>query len=71
MADTLNGAGGLQSIPALLQRNASEFGSKAAYREKEYGIWQSWSWAETEKEIEAGGPVGVEPAVDKSLMIKI
>jgi len=25
----------------------------------------------TEKEIEAGGPVGVEPAVDKSLMMKI
>ncbi|MDU8927594.1 AMP-binding protein [Alisedimentitalea sp. MJ-SS2] len=46
-------AGGLQSIPALLQRNAREFGNKAAYREKEFGIWQSWTWAEAEKEIEA------------------
>ena len=46
-------AGGLASIPALLQRNAKKFGSKAAYREKEFGIWQSWTWAETEKEIEA------------------
>lgn len=46
-------AGGLESIPALLQRNAREFGSKAAYREKEFGIWQCWTWAETEKEVEA------------------
>ncbi|MDQ7070182.1 MAG: AMP-binding protein [Rhodobacterales bacterium] len=44
---------GLASIPALLQRNAKQFGSKAAYREKEYGIWQTWSWAMVEKEIEA------------------
>src|SRR6056297_2819071 len=44
---------GLQSIPALLQRNATQFASKMAYREKEYGIWQCWTWAETEKEIEA------------------
>ncbi len=41
------------SVPALLQRNSEKFGSKAAYREKEFGIWQQWSWAETEKEIEA------------------
>ncbi|WP_317057883.1 AMP-binding protein [Roseovarius rhodophyticola] len=46
-------AEGLQSIPALLHRNATQFGAKPAYREKEYGIWQTWSWAETEKEIEA------------------
>jgi long-chain acyl-CoA synthetase len=41
------------SIPALLVRNVARFGDKAAYREKEYGIWQSWTWAETEAEIEA------------------
>ncbi len=46
-------AGGLVSIPALLHRNASKFGTKVAYREKEYGIWQSWSWADAEREIEA------------------
>ena len=46
-------AGNLASIPALLQRNVAEFGSSAAYREKEFGIWQSWTWAETAKEIEA------------------
>ena len=41
------------SLPALLHRNATRYGSAPAYREKEFGIWQSWSWAETEKEIEA------------------
>jgi long-chain acyl-CoA synthetase len=46
-------AEGLQSFPALLQRNANTFGDRPAYREKEFGIWQSWTWAETEKEIEA------------------
>ncbi|MRU15982.1 long-chain fatty acid--CoA ligase [Roseovarius sp. A21] len=46
-------AEGLQSIPALLQRNATQYASKMAYREKEYGIWQCWTWAETGKEIEA------------------
>ena len=46
-------ADGPQSVPALLHRNAEKFGNAPAYREKEYGIWQSWTWAETEKEVEA------------------
>ena len=53
MAHMAEGAEGLRSVPALLHRNATQFGTSAAYREKEYGIWQSWTWAETEKEIEA------------------
>ena len=53
MAQSQTGVGGPASIPALLHRNATEFGNAPAYREKEYGIWQSWTWAETEKEIEA------------------
>lgn len=53
MAQTQSGAAGLQSMPALLERNAREFGGKPAYREKEFGIWQCWTWAEAEKEIEA------------------
>jgi len=48
----LNGRG-LESVPALLHRNASQFGTAPAYREKEFGIWQSWSWSETCEEIEA------------------
>ncbi|MEP0962925.1 MAG: AMP-binding protein [Roseobacter sp.] len=46
-------ADGPQSVPALLHRNASVFAQAPAYREKEYGIWQSWTWAETLEETEA------------------
>ena len=52
MVETPSGAGGLTSVPALLHRNAKSFGDLPAYREKEFGIWQSWTWSETEKEIE-------------------
>ena len=45
-------ADGYVSVPALLKRNASQFAEKAAYREKEFGIWQTWSWSEAETEIE-------------------
>ena len=45
-------AEGYPSVPSLLKRNAIQFAEKAAYREKEFGIWQTWSWSETEKEIE-------------------
>ncbi len=41
------------SIPALLARNARDRGSRPANREKEYGIWQSWTWAEIAGEVEA------------------
>ena len=43
----------LQSIPALLARNAAKWGALPAFREKEFGIWQSWTWAETADEIRA------------------
>ena len=45
--------GGLRSIPALLARNAAQMGSSPAYREKEFGIWQAWTWAEANEEIRA------------------
>ncbi len=41
------------SIPALLARNAREFGAKPAYREKEFGIWQTWTWKEASENIRA------------------
>ncbi|MEP4432870.1 MAG: AMP-binding protein, partial [Hyphomicrobiales bacterium] len=44
---------GPRSIPALLHRNASQFGGSAAYREKDLGIWQAWTWSQTEAEIQA------------------
>ncbi|HHI70506.1 MAG TPA: long-chain fatty acid--CoA ligase [Rhodobacteraceae bacterium] len=43
----------MESFPALLARNSAKFGDKAAYREKEFGIWQRWSWSEAAEEIEA------------------
>ena len=53
MTMTHTASGALESFPALLERNARMFGNKPAYREKEYGIWQSWTWAETAAEIES------------------
>ena len=43
----------LDTLPKLLRRNAQEFGNLPANREKAYGIWQSWTWAEVESEIRA------------------
>ena len=45
----------LTSVPALLARNAKRFGMQTAYREKEFGIWQSWTWTETLAEVRALG----------------
>ncbi|AAV96523.1 AMP-binding protein [Ruegeria pomeroyi] len=53
MAQTQSGAEGLQSLPALLHRNATQYGNHPAYREKEFGIWQCWTWAEVAAEIRA------------------
>ncbi|KIN75199.1 AMP-binding enzyme [Sulfitobacter noctilucae] len=53
MATPLVRADGPQSVPALLHRNATQFANAPAYREKEYGIWQSWTWAQTRDEVEA------------------
>ncbi|MBZ0128265.1 MAG: AMP-binding protein [Rhodobacteraceae bacterium] len=43
----------MDSIPKLLARNAKVYGDKAASREKEFGIWQSWTWAEVQEETRA------------------
>ncbi|QYK42457.1 MAG: long-chain fatty acid--CoA ligase [Paracoccaceae bacterium] len=43
----------LQSIPALLAHNARRFPARAAFREKEFGIWQSWTWTQTADEVRA------------------
>ena len=48
-----NGTGAPRTVPALLARNVARFGARPAYREKEFGIWQAWSWAEAAAEIEA------------------
>ncbi len=45
--------GALHSVPALLARNAGQFGNQTAYREKEFGIWQAWTWAQVADEVRA------------------
>jgi long-chain acyl-CoA synthetase len=39
------------TFPKLLQRNASTFGTRPAMREKDFGIWQSWTWAQVQDEV--------------------
>ncbi|HKX03726.1 MAG TPA: AMP-binding protein [Methylomirabilota bacterium] len=34
----------LTTLPRLLRRNARELGDRPAIREKDRGIWQTWSW---------------------------
>ncbi len=53
MGSTTRADDGLISIPALLARNARVWGASPAYREKEFGIWQSWTWIEAAEEIRA------------------
>ncbi|MCB9436439.1 MAG: AMP-binding protein [Anaerolineales bacterium] len=36
----------IDTLPKQLRENAQRFGNKIALREKEYGIWQSISWAQ-------------------------
>ena len=43
--------GGEDTFPKLLLRNASIFADRPAMREKDLGIWQSWTWAQMLKEI--------------------
>lgn len=43
----------LDTVPKLLLRNAARHGSKAAFREKEFGIWQTWTWSQARDEIRA------------------
>ncbi|WP_296427010.1 AMP-binding protein [Yoonia sp.] len=49
----VSASGGITSIPDLLARNVAQYGAKPAYREKEFGIWQSWTWAQAADEIDA------------------
>ncbi len=52
MVEDQAASGAFDSVPALLARNVKVHGGRPAYREKEFGIWQSWTWAETAEEIE-------------------
>src|SRR3546814_19979984 len=41
------------TFPRLLLRNARIRGDRPAMREKDFGIWQTWSWAEVAAEVRA------------------
>jgi long-chain acyl-CoA synthetase len=41
------------TFPKLLLRNARKFAARPAMREKDLGIWQSWTWAEALEEVRA------------------
>ena len=45
-------APGLDTFPKLLLENVRRRGERAAIREKDYGIWQSWSWSDAAREIQ-------------------
>src|SRR5215469_3019375 len=50
---TSNKAGALDTFPKLLLEHARVRPHRPANREKDCGIWQSWSWAEVAAEVEA------------------
>ena len=41
------------TFPKILLRNARIFANRPAVREKAYGIWQTWTWAQVRDEIQA------------------
>lgn len=52
MAGLANAAsGGGDTFPKILLHNADVFGDRTAVREKDFGIWQSWTWAQVRDNI--------------------
>ena len=41
----------LQSTTSYLRVNSKKFGNAPAFREKAFGIWQTWSWSEVETNV--------------------
>ena len=41
------------TFPKLVRENARRIGDKVAIREKDFGIWQTWTWEEAALEIRA------------------
>jgi long-chain acyl-CoA synthetase len=50
---TSDGSGQLDTFPKLLLHRAKNLGSKPAIREKDYGIWQTWTWSQVADEVRA------------------
>ena len=47
------GDGSADTFPQLLLRHARQQGNRTAIREKDLGIWQSWTWAQVANEVRA------------------
>lgn len=45
------GRGDHDTFPKLLLRNADIFADRPGMREKEFGIWQTWNWAQILEEV--------------------
>ena len=44
-------AGALDTLPKLLLRNAASHADRPAMRHKDFGIWQTWTWAQLRDEV--------------------
>ncbi len=53
MAETAKHSLQDDTFPKFLLRNAKTFADRPAMREKDLGIWQSWTWAEVLDEVRA------------------
>lgn len=53
MANDDQELGRYNTFPKLLLRNAEKLASAPAFREKEFGIWQTYSWKQTRDNIKA------------------
>ncbi len=52
MAESISDKSQCDTIARLLAYNVEHYANQVAYREKEFGIWQSWTWAEAGREIQ-------------------
>ena len=53
MTDNASSPQDLDTLPKLLDRNARVRGAKMAIREKDFGIWQSWTWSQMADHVRA------------------
>ena len=51
-SDPISG-GSVDTFPLLLLQHARKLGNRTAIREKDLGIWQSWTWAQVANEVRA------------------
>ncbi|MEH2627871.1 long-chain acyl-CoA synthetase [Bradyrhizobium sp. AZCC 1719] len=58
--------GSFDTFPKLLLRNAAQFGNRPAFRHKDLGIWQTWTWTEVAGIVRAYAAglqrIGLQPA---------